>query len=172
MNVYTGIGSRETPKEILSIFEYIGLWLASKGYILRSGHAAGADSAFECGCDAAGGCKEIYLPWKGFNGSDSKLILRDNDDAISIAMHYHPAFDRLSNGAKKLQARNAYQIFGYNLDTPSDFVVCWTKGGKGSGGTGQAIRIAKDNSIPVFDFGRYDNNEIAIHKFSQFVKSL
>jgi len=78
---YTGIGSRKTPGPINDIIEFSPLYrfyywgriLATKGFILRSGHADGADLAFEKGCDTVNGKKEIYLPWKGFNGSDSKL---------------------------------------------------------------------------------------------------
>lgn len=136
MAAYAGIGSRETPQAVLDCFERLGYWLARKGYVLRSGHADGADSAFESGCLKANGEMEIYLPWKGFNGSASSYILKDNDEAITIASRFHPAFDRLSQGAQKLQARNSYQVLGYGLDSPSAFVICWTKNGKGSGGTG------------------------------------
>lgn len=55
---YTGIGSRETPEEVLSLFTIVGEFLAKKGYILRSGGAKGADKAFEVGCDKAKGKKE------------------------------------------------------------------------------------------------------------------
>ena len=47
--------------------------------------------------------------------------------------------------------RNGCQVLGLNLDDPVDAVVCWTKDGKGGGGTGQAIRIAKSRNIPIFD---------------------
>ena len=43
MVYYAGIGSRETPTEILNIFENIGFYLAKNNFILRSGHAGGAD---------------------------------------------------------------------------------------------------------------------------------
>lgn len=68
-----------------------------------------------------------------------------------------------SGGARRLQARNSHQILGWDLNSHSDFVICWTKGGKGNGGTGQAIRIAKDYNIPVFDCGNFrDVKECAI----------
>ena len=76
IKIYTGIGSRETPIHILNFFVVIGNYLASEGYTLRSGHAPGADQAFEEGCDQVNGKKEIYLPWPNFEGSDSELILR------------------------------------------------------------------------------------------------
>ena len=49
---YTGIGSRQTPKDILNLIEDVAFKLASKGYILRSGAAKGADTAFEDGAKA------------------------------------------------------------------------------------------------------------------------
>ena len=44
---YTGIGSRKTPENILKKFKDIATFLETKQYILRSGGAEGADSAFE-----------------------------------------------------------------------------------------------------------------------------
>lgn len=44
-----------------------------------------------------------------------------------------------------------YQVLGYDLKTPSDMVICWTKDGGASGGTGQALRIAKDYNIPIYN---------------------
>ena len=50
-------------------------------------------------------------------------------------------------------ARNALQVLGTDGQTPVDFIMCWTPNGSGSGGTGQAIRIARALNIPVFDLG-------------------
>lgn len=154
---YAGIGSRETPPGVRAYMRWLAVELAKDGMILRSGGADGADAAFEEGCDEAGGQKEIYVPWKGFNGREVKglknsvwlpsLLARDE------AMKFHPAWHRLSDGSKKLHARNTHQVLGQYLDKYSRFVLCWTPNGKGGGGTGQAIRIAKYYAIPVFDFG-------------------
>lgn len=43
---YTGIGSRQTPPEILKMMTKIATQLESKGWVLRSGGAEGADEAF------------------------------------------------------------------------------------------------------------------------------
>lgn len=159
---YAGIGSRETPQDVLELSESFAKWFAIKDFILRSGGADGSDKAFENGCDKVNGDKEIYLPWNGFNGSDSKLVV-SNPKAFEIAQKYHPYWHNLKQGAQKLQARNSHQVLGQDLETPSAFIICWTKKGKGSGGTGQAIRIAKDYNIPVFDMGKYnDIQEIKI----------
>lgn len=154
MNYYAGIGSRETPKDVLIVFEKVAAFLSNNGFILRSGGAEGADKAFEIGCDGVNGKKEIYLPWKGFEGSNSDLIV-NNPKAFKIAKQFHPYWYNLSQGAQKLQARNSHQVLGEDLNTPSKFIICWTKNGNGSGGTGQAIRIAKYWNIPIFDAGKY-----------------
>lgn len=155
MNYYAGIGSRETPEDVLNIFKRVATYLANKGFTLRSGGAKGADKAFENGCDEVRGLKEIYLPWNGFEGSNSNLVIEEGGKAYEIAQKFHPYWHNLKQGGQKLQARNSHQVLGSNLNTPSKFIICWTKNGSGSGGTGQAIRIAKHYNIPVFDAGKY-----------------
>jgi len=167
MKYYAGIGSRKTPSDVLEYFFKLGKFLAKIGLVLRSGGAEGADQAFETGCDAVGGEKEIFLPWKGFENSNSVLVVSD-PRAFQISEKFHPYWHNLSVGAKKLQARNSHQILGWDLNTPSDFVICWTKNGSGTGGTGQALRIAQAYNIPIFDAGKYKNIDeikIAIKKF-------
>lgn len=155
--VYAGIGSRETPSDVRIVFVELGEYLAHNDVILRSGGAGGADTAFEVGCNLGQGKKEIYLPWKGFNGHDSELV-GVTDEALKIGEKYHPAWDKLSWRGKCLIARNSFQVLGKNLDDPVDFIICWTVDGKIAGGTGQALRIAEDYGIPVYNFG---NKELA-----------
>lgn len=154
MNYYAGIGSRDTPEDVLQYFYQLGYFFAVKGLILRSGAAQGADKHFEYGADKANGEKEIYLPWGNFEGSSSNLIV-SNIEAYDIAEKFHPYWSNLSVGAKKLQSRNSHQVLGKDLRTPSSFIICWTKNGRGQGGTGQAIRMAESYTIPVFDAGKY-----------------
>ncbi len=45
-NSYTGVGSRETPDDILILMRRIGYVMAMKGISLRTGEADGADHAF------------------------------------------------------------------------------------------------------------------------------
>lgn len=151
--IYAGIGSRETPANILTRMWELGYELAERGWILRSGHAGGADMAFEMGCIAASGTKEIYLPWSGFNGAPEApdYISGTNSDHLAIAANFHPAWSRCSAAAKRLHGRNVCQILGSDLNTKADMVICWTKNGLAGGGTGQAIRIARAYGVPVFD---------------------
>jgi len=165
--IYTGIGSRKTPQQVLDIFKYLAFWLASKNYILRSGAAKGADTAFETGCRQANGMKEIYLPFKGFNNSKSSFIVQK--EAFKIAEKFHPFWYKLSDTSKKLHARNAHQILGKTLNENSLFVICWTDKGLGKGGTGQALRMADHYNIPIFDGGKYKKISILKEELNDFL---
>jgi hypothetical protein len=127
MPFYTGVGSRQTPAAILSIMRETARRLALLGWTLRSGHAEGADSAFEEGCDAAHGAKEIFLPWAGFNGSTSAFHGAPAA-AFEIAQRIHPAWDGLTDYVRMCQARDIQQVLGPALDSPSLAVIAWTHG--------------------------------------------
>lgn len=170
---YAGIGSRKTPPNALKIFYQLGATLAEKGFILRSGHAAGADQSFEDGCDSSNGKKEIYLPWKGFNNSYSDLY-DISVEAYNLANNFHPAFRQQSIGVQKLLARDGYQVLGLNLNDPCKMIICYTEFGKLKGGTSQAIRIAKAYNIPVFNLGEYSDTDKFINdvlSYSEFILS-
>ena len=145
---YTGIGSRQTPPEFLELFVSLADELARKGYVLRSGGAEGADTAFETGCDRAQGQKEIFLPWKDFNGNAS-MLYPPAPESYTIAARFHPAWSRLTRGGQYLHARKSHQVLGKSLISPSAFILCWTGP---TGGTNQALRIAEEYRVPVFNF--------------------
>jgi hypothetical protein len=144
---YAGVGSRETPDDVLEVMETLGYYCAEgdEPVILRSGGAIGADQAFERGCDRAKGEKEIFL------------ASHCTPEAEALSAQYHPAWDRCSPYAKKLHGRNAMIVLGESLDDPVELVICWTKDGKPKGGTAQAIRIAEAHDIPVFNLGDEKN---------------
>lgn len=161
MKFYAGIGSRETPADICKLMTKIAHDLENQGYILRSGGADGADKAFEAGVSNPEH-KEIYLPWKGFNGNFSPLFITEQifnkevcnplfNMAVELAKKYHPKYDALSSGAKRMMIRNIYQVLGWDMNRPVDFIVCWTKDGSATGGTGQALRFAMDNGIKIYN---------------------
>ena len=111
--IYAGIGSRETPIEVQQMMTSVARYLPSKGWTLSSGGAGAADSAFESG---AGRRTQIWLPWKGFNGNPSELYY-PSQKAFELASSIHPAWGRCSEGARKLHARNMYQVLGADLNT-------------------------------------------------------
>lgn len=108
---YAGIGSRETPEAICRFMAQLADRLARRGYTLRSGGAHGADSAFESGVPE-GFPKDIYLPWRGFNGNASPLFdYSDNQTVLNAtASTYHPAWRHLPAAVRRLHGRNARRL--------------------------------------------------------------
>lgn len=164
---YTGIGSRQTPEEIQWHMMHLAEDLAALGYVLRSGGANGADTAFEVGCDRKGGTKEIYLPWQGFN--NRKGLVLNEYAAEKMASSLHPAWHNCNDSARKLHTRNVYQVLGQDLTTPSKFVVCWTHGGRVVGGTATAIRLAFSQGIPVFNLGS-ESLDSVIYRIKELIQ--
>ena len=161
MIYYAGIGARQTPEDVCRKMSQAGRAMASLGFTLRSGGAKGADAAFESAAlEVPDALTEIYLPFKGFNRNDSQMY-GSCREARKIASHYHPRWNILSDVGREFHARNVYQILGQDLVTPSDFVLCWTPGGRVVGGTGQALRIAHDHNIPILNFATDDDDYIS-----------
>lgn len=135
---YAGIGSRKTPAHILDVMTAIAIKLELDGYILRSGGAVGADTAFESGIS---------------NNQHKQIFVADNatQQSIQLASEFHPNWNACSSYVKKLHGRNSMIILGENLDSPVKFVICYTPDGKASGGTGLAIKIAIDRNIPILN---------------------
>jgi hypothetical protein len=165
---YAGIGSRKIPKVIKDLMVVIGYAMAENGYVLRSGGAEGADTAFQKGCQQwcddnnVPYCKrqEIYLPWNNFNNlkvDKHKGITTETFWlAHDLVYETHPNAKNLSPSVMKLMVRNVAQIYGLN-NTPSDLIICWTPDGatktttNETGGTGQALRLALIDNIPIIN---------------------
>ena len=156
---YAGVGARSTPPHILEVMSHLARKLESKGYILRSGGAAGADSAFEGGVISPQN-REIYLPGRSFNNKyagqqgyiDSSSLPSWNQALATVGM-YHPKAQGLSDFVRKLMARNAMQVLGRAMDTPAKMLIAWTPGGQITGGTGQALRMANAYKVPIRNLG-------------------
>jgi hypothetical protein len=170
--VYAGIGSRRTPGEIAAAMDALAYRLADRGWLLRTGGAAGADQAFLAGALQGGGEVELYLPWPDFErdalarwGAPSLKLQRPDQRAYPLAEAAHPAWERLSRGGRSLQARNVHQVLGPTLDRPVNVVICWTPCGSldglpgNSGGTGQALRLIARHApqARVFNLARAEH---------------
>lgn len=161
--LYAGIGSRETPDYILDSMRKLAFILAKRGFILRSGGAPGADTAFEEGCKAGKGKAEIWLPWKNFNNRTDNRFL-PTEKHYEVASKLHPIWKYLKRGPQALHSRNVGQILGMDINTPVGFVLCYTSDGvtnheqvtEKTGGTGMAIKIASLNKIPVINMFHSD----------------
>lgn len=162
---YAGIGARGTPPDVLEVMEELARALARAGWRLRSGHAEGADQAFERG---AAGRADLFLPWSGFNHRPKpvgRVHSKPAAFAYAVARYHHPAWGRLRDPARAMMARNVHQVLGWPDEPPSAFVVCWTpdaattagETGPRTGGTGQAIRLADHHEIPVLNLARREH---------------
>jgi len=141
---YAGIGSRQTPPEVLAQITEVAKELSNRFTlntgISFNGKEEGADAAFSKGTEN----KNLFSPEK--QGS------RQKEQAIAKEIHPNP--NALSSGGLKLMARNTNQIFGDNLNTPVDFVLFYAKETNGirpEGGTGQAVEMARLKGIPTIN---------------------
>lgn len=168
LHFYTGVGYRRTPSKALLDIKTIARCLQGMQYVVRTGGADGADTAFE---RAVPRDKCIlYLPWRTFNGprhSQVRGMAHPTPAAHAMAATVHPAWERLKPAVKALHARNCHQVLGGDLMCPSDFVVCWTPDGceseatrtRDTGGTATAIVLASRHGIPVFNLANGDAQE-------------
>lgn len=195
---YTGIGSRETPQSVMGVMEDAAFRLARMGWVLRSGKAAGADTAFQLGMQRYAKTSglnfsqhlaEIYIPWARFSGgegteSDWDITLPYVDmllpgqiytrDAIVHEMHPAAAYMKENKpGAYALHSRNVHQVLGMNLDQlrPSSFVLYFAeedKKGNPKGGTATAVALAKSHNIRTLNLLHLENME----KLELFLESM
>lgn len=154
---YAGIGSRSTPEHIQEVMVNFGREMARRGYVLRSGGADGADSAFEEGCDLENGEKQIFIPWEKFNNRESEYVFEKmefKNEALEIASKFHPKWQSLKYPVKKLMGRNTFQVLGPDLKLHTNFIIYYAiedRDGNPSGGTAQAIRISKSYGIKSYN---------------------
>lgn len=157
---YAGIGARNTPEFYQNHMSAAGKYLKEKGFILRSGGAPGADKAFEKHIDKWKH-KDIFLPWLGFGKSPSFLAGSTNA-AREVVLNLHPNPGALNATSMEFHGRNVHQILGPDLETPVEFVLTYTIKGQIVGGTGMALRVAREHKIPIFNMGNTDLNEIQL----------
>lgn len=161
---FAGIGSRKTPPDILELMTKIAATLSNEGYILRSGGAIGADTAFEKGTKDKTINRNIPRNVEIFKAQDCKPW------AIEMVKQYLPNdrknFDTWQPYVQNLLGRNVMQILGQDGKSPVEFVICWTPSlvytDSSAGGTGYAIRCALAHNIPIINL--YDNNCLKLAK--------
>lgn len=156
---YAGIGSRETPGvsakypgRVCGSMRVIAQKLYTSGLTLRSGGAEGADESFEAGSTPEK--SEVFIIRRGINGSKSPLYPRPETAHITaqarkLAEFLHPKWEVCGDYARAMHTRNMHQVLGAEMDSPSRFVIAWTKDGRDTGGTGQAIRCGWHKGVPV-----------------------
>jgi hypothetical protein len=166
--IYAGIGSRKTPLEVLNQMTSIAEYLGNLGAKLRSGHADGADKAFERGALNVSGSKEIHLPWDGYNNTRATgdyIVPTPTPDMAGIAAAHHPVWLTLKSSVKTLMLRNTTIVLGPDLATPVQCVIGWTEGGRWIGGTSHAFRVAHAHNIPIYNLA----TELGRSQLTEFV---
>jgi hypothetical protein len=137
------IGTRRPTEETAGLCRKISAAFRDAGWELVAGNAQGIDSIARDVWNET--CPErvtLVLPWAGYlrdriHPANKVLIFDGQPDWLESVRLYHPAHERLSETETKLHARN------YGIIFCSDVVVAFPKDGKGSGGTGQGIRVAR-----------------------------
>ena len=143
--------------------------LAADGWTCRTGGARGADQAFMNG---AGEQVELYLPWPRFNGLEHIKRVKLTSptlEAYDIARLLHRAWQHRAWNARALHGRNVHLVLGVQCKEPVDMLVCWTPDGAiefedtdpETGGTGMAIRVARQWRVPVRNLQRADHRAAA-----------
>lgn len=167
MNV-SGIGSRSLNEFQLTLCRDLGIQVVASGGFLHSGAAPGADQAFMSG----GGTIDeqrvfAHLPWPTYERGH--ILYRSYHSVCppypanyeALAAECHPAWHRLSRGARALHIRNVSIVTPFGK--PVDLVLAFPNPTKpGGGGTGQGIRIAERLGIPVVDLNLVWQNPQAI----------
>lgn len=165
---YGGLCNPEAPENILNQMKTLAQRLELKGYTLRTNGGKGGEEAFKSGATDI----EIHLPWKNFNGNDSKLN-RTTDEAKALIAQFAPGYDALKPAVQTIIASKAHVILGKDLKNPIQFLICWTQDGAETlekrnartGYIGVAIALAASLKIPVFNL----QNPDALDRLKQFL---
>jgi hypothetical protein len=188
--VIAAIGTRQIQlahPEAVMLFR-LGCAAAGRfGHRLRTGAAPGFDQlAVETSLQYGGWC-DLFLPWESYEKPWVQYIQQQSiqlwgenrihievfdptfqkfphhEDWAESVRQYHPAPERLNQGAFKLHARN----YGIIIDCsgPQDLLANCVLAvpSQEGGGTAQGMRIAIDLEVPMFDLstqvGRDDLRE-------------
>lgn len=164
----TVIGSRETPDEVYKLTVSFVNILVELGYAIYSGGCPlGMDHAALKGAyrhkTSDKSRNRIYISWQGMaglyhdpaNGIYNAQLFDNYEQAGEMALATRGSFERLGKHGICHVTRNMYQPLGDDLNTPTDFVLCWAppSGKKGyvKGGTATAVKVAIQRNIPVFN---------------------
>lgn len=169
---YAGVGSRDTPQDMLDLMYRMAKVLCDLGWVGNSGEAPGADWYFHEGARVSRnygpGMFNAIIPWNGFKTQNEVKVYEKPGNNIYVMDNYRrKKAEVLGIGARKtlaglntpgkvaLHARNAMQVLGMDLRSPIKFLVCWAKPvgkeGKVSGGTNTAVALALHFGIDVIN---------------------
>ena len=153
------IGSREVKPEHESLLKKVGAYIAHCNVCIATGNATGSDQLFAIGANKVNPKKVVlYLPWKTYEASainkDNHLVLASGIDK-EIAEKCHPAWEKLSDGVKRMMVRNV------GIIKNSKLVIAYLNSNKpGGGGTGHSLRVAKELGVPSFNLKEMEFSQV------------
>lgn len=162
--IVTLVGTRFPPHQIAQVASKIGRNLSDRGFIGRSGGAIGMDQAWmlDYNCELS----EIYRPDDKCNGINVTKFenFYEAEEMVKLII---PHFEYLDFYSQWLHVRNAYQVLGRDLKTPSDFLLCYAevRNKVVQGGTRTAVVLARKHGIPVYNL---IDDEVAIKWCDKF----
>ncbi len=152
-------GNESPPPAVLQALQRLVPEMEKRGYVIRSGGMKGMENAVE---ELARNL-EIHLPWKGFDGKESKFTYT-SDEAKEFAKRYHPAWDQAKPVVQTFCAKNVRLMLGKDLKSPTQILIIWSEDGAEhvrertakTGLTGIAVALASELRIPTFNLQRPD----------------
>lgn len=172
---YTGVGSRRAPLAIVKRCTALAILLQKLGLSLRTGDAAGCDSAFRLGAGgavrrASAGLVELEAP----SGTLSHVFKPCDDigwrlTALRACLDYGEDFARRPISHRQLILRDMPQVLGKTGDDPSAFLLYWSpvthtamidRGDSRGGGTRYAVRRAHLSDVPCLHLAEKTDEQI------------
>lgn len=156
------IGTRlpgDVPQDWLDLYRRAATLAGAHDHPIVTGAAPGSDQlAAQCTL-VAGGRAALMLPWRGFERAwVQRMVSRHGpsvrievlpeivpEAALASVRTHHPAYGSLTQGGKRLHARN------YLIVHHAELVIALPSDKPGGGGTGQGIRLAKSLEKPCVD---------------------
>jgi len=161
--IISAIGTRQLSPGWRSLIGSFSRAIGEAEWMLRTGAAQGSDQAW---CEHMPHDNvSLYLPWPTYEhnwwkGGGYRIKHNPSAEAMKIARRYHPNWEKCTQGVRKLHARNSHILLGPECTRGSDLVVCYTVGGGDTGGTGQGIRLARREEIPVLNIHHPQQQQI------------
>lgn len=163
-------GNENPPPAVHQALQRICPELEKRGFVIRTGGMKGMENAVE---EMARNL-EVHLPWKGFDGKESKFTYT-SDEAKEFAKRHQPAWDNMKPVVQTFCAKNVRLVLGKDLKSPTQLLIIWSEDGAETarertaktGLTGVALSIAADLHIPVFNLQRPDAEQRLIQYLNQ-----
>lgn len=104
---------------------------------------------------------EVYLPWREFNGIDSKKTYNTNTSK-DIASKHFPAWEKIPDSVKAILASQVRLIFGDRNNSITLCLLTWSRDGaskgsevtKDTGRAGFVIKTASFYGFPVLNLSK------------------